>query len=413
MFLYNLFIAIYGLFLRCAALFVPKAKAWITGRRNWEHDLQKKRTEGSWVWMHCASAGEFEQGKPVLEALRRHYPGHKLMVSFFSPSGYEVGIKYKGVDAVTYLPLDTRANAERFVSILDPELVVFIKYDYWYHHLAAVAAREKPLLLVSAIFREKQAFFKWYGGVQRRLLSFFTWLFVQDEASVNLLKTVGITHCSANGDTRFDRVATITENPVALPLVEAFAQRGGPLLVAGSTWPDDEAMLASLPPSLRLIIAPHEIDVAHIDALRARFGSDAVAYSELELHESAAALRVLLVDNFGMLSRLYRYADITYIGGGFNKSGIHNTLEAAAWGKPVIFGPNYEKFREARGLIEAGAAASVGKSEELQAVVESLLAEEEGQRKWGEAAARYVQENIGATPRILAFIQEKRLLTNP
>ncbi|RYY60561.1 MAG: 3-deoxy-D-manno-octulosonic acid transferase [Chitinophagaceae bacterium] len=414
-FFYNLFITLYGLLLRLAAPFVPKAKAWRAGRRRWEEELQKKRAAGPWIWMHCASAGEFEQGKPVLEALRAAWPGHRILVSFFSPSGYEVGVKYKGADAVTFLPLDTAANARRFVSIVDPALVVFVKYDFWYHHLKAVHERGIPLLLVSALFRPGQSFFKWYGGVQRRLLHFFTRLFVQDDTSVSLLKSIGVTHCSAAGDTRFDRVATITQAPAPLPLIEAFAQHGSePILVAGSTWPEDEALIEKLPwqSGLRLIIAPHEIDIAHIDALRARFGAAAVAYSELELHDSAAALRVLIIDNFGMLSRLYRYGSITYIGGGFNKSGIHNTLEAAAWGKPVIFGPNYQKFREARELVAARAAFSVSTSEKLAEVVDSLLAHSAGRREASEAAARYVQQNIGATPRIIAWIQEKRLLTN-
>lgn len=412
MFFYNLFIALYGLLLRLAAPFVPKARAWRDGRRDWEAALARTCTGHRWIWMHCASAGELEQGKPLLEALRAAYPGHQLLVSFFSPSGYEVGVNYKGADAVTYLPLDTAAHARRFVSIVNPELVVFIKYDYWYHHLKAVSERGTPLLLVSALFRPGQAFFKWYGAVQRRLLHFFTWLFVQDDASVELLKTIGVTHCSAAGDTRFDRVATITEAPAPLPLIERFAAAGGPLLVAGSTWPDDEALLAALPPEVRLIMAPHEIDVPHIAAIRARFGASSINYSELEQHESAAVLRVLVIDNFGMLSRLYQYADLTYIGGGFNKSGIHNTLEAAAWGKPVLFGPNYQKFREARGLIEAGAAAPVAQREELRTLVERLCNDPQLRAQWGAAAERYVQEQIGATPRILSFIQEKRLLTS-
>ena len=364
--------------------------------------------------MHCASAGEFEQGKPLLEALRAAFPEHRILVSFFSPSGYEVGVKYKGADAVTYLPLDTAANARRFVSIVDPALVVFIKYDYWYQHLKAVHERGTPLLLVSAIFRPGQSFFKWYGGVQRRLLHFFTWLFVQDEASVHLLKTIGVSHCSANGDTRFDRVATITQNPAPLPQIEAFVARSNaPLLVAGSTWPEDEELLAGLPASWRMIIAPHEIGIARIDALRARFGTEAVTYSELERHDSEAALRVLIIDNIGMLSRLYRYGLISYIGGGFNKSGIHNTLEAAAWGKPVLFGPNYQKFREARGLIDCGAARSVRTAAELSTIVTELL---DGgpmdSAAMGTKALDYVRHHIGATPRIIAFIQEKRLLTS-
>jgi 3-deoxy-D-manno-octulosonic-acid transferase len=419
LFFYALFIRIFALAARIAAVFSTKARDWVAGRKNWAPVLEQQLSQlgaGPRIWMHCASAGEFEQGKPVLEALRQQYPDHRIVVSFFSPSGYVVGSKYKGADLVTYLPLDTRRHAARFVELLQPSLAVFVKYDFWYRHLEALSRRNIPLLLVSAIFRPKQAFFKWYGGTQRRLLHFFTWLFVQDEASVKLLASIGVSHCSAAGDTRFDRVARITENPAPIPLVEAFVASGESVLVAGSTWKEDEDLLRQLPweDDLKLVIAPHEIGAGAVSRLRQAFGAAAVTYSELDQQKAAiAGKRVLIIDNFGMLSRLYRYATITYIGGGFNKSGIHNTLEAAAWGKPVLFGPNYRKFREAVGLIEAEAGESVDSPARLSYEVSQLRQAPALPAVVGERARRYVEANIGATGRILQFIQEKRLLTRP
>ncbi|GAA4325978.1 3-deoxy-D-manno-octulosonic acid transferase [Flaviaesturariibacter amylovorans] len=414
MLFYPVFIALFAVGVRIAGLFSSKARAWVEGRRNWAQQLEKELAGNTapLIWMHCASAGEFEQGKPVLEALRLQFPGHLILVSFFSPSGFGVGKKYKGADHIVYLPLDTARNARRFLALTKPSLVIFIKYDYWYRHLRAVYEAGIPLLMVSAIFRRQQAFFRWYGGLHRRMLTYFTWLFVQDEASVDLLKTIGITRASANGDTRFDRVATITEAPAPLPLIEAFVQGEGPVLVAGSTWTEDEQVLAGLSSHVRMIIAPHEISTANITRLRELFPGEAVTYSALQAGGAGPAARVLLIDNIGMLSRLYRYGHVTYIGGGYNKSGIHNTLEAAAWGKPVYFGPNYQKFREAVGLIEAGAAESVNNAEKLQQRIDSLYEHPEHGAQVGEAAARYVRENIGATGRVVAFIQEKRLLTS-
>ncbi|RYZ21344.1 MAG: 3-deoxy-D-manno-octulosonic acid transferase [Chitinophagaceae bacterium] len=414
--IYVVFIRLYALAIRIAARFNGKARAWVEGRRNWQERLRQALagSDAPVIWMHSASAGEFEQGKPVLEALRQQYPGYRILVSFFSPSGYEVGVKYKGADVVTYLPLDTHANAERFVDTVRPALVLFVKYDYWYHHLNAVCRSGTPLLLVSALFRPRQAFFKWYGGLHRRMLTFFKRLFVQDDASVELLRRIGVAHASAAGDTRFDRVAHITHNPAPLPLIEAFVRNEDPVLVAGSTWPEDEDLLSGLRLHLRLIIAPHEIGQAHVEQIRARYGPEAITFSELQRRGAAPPeVRVLIVDNVGMLSRLYQYADITYIGGGFNKSGIHNTLEAAAWGKPVLFGPNYQKFREAIGLIDCGAAFSVGTAEELDKQVNDLLRNDLDRAGIGMEAANYVARNIGATGRIMDYIQEKRLLTRP
>jgi 3-deoxy-D-manno-octulosonic-acid transferase len=411
--IYQLFIALYAIALRLAAPFVPKARAWLHGRKRWAASLKEKTQEGRWIWMHCASAGEFEQGKPVLEALRKQWPQHKLLVSFFSPSGYEVGVKYKGADAITYLPLDTKKNAQRFVSIVKPELVIFIKYDYWYHHLKAVRDCGSPLLLVSALFRKKQVFFKWYGATYRKLLHFFNWLFVQDEASVELLATLGVSHASANGDTRFDRVATITDAPAPLPVIESFLKNADFVIVAGSTWKEDEELLAGISDDIYLVIAPHEISPENIVRIENLFEGQTVRYSKLKENKLPAnPARVLIIDNIGMLSRLYKYGQLAYIGGGFNTSGIHNTLEAAAWGKPIFFGPNYEKFREARGLVEIGAAWPVTNPDALDHLADRFFFDDTKLEQTSAVAANYVRDNIGASSRVINFIQEKRLLTN-
>ena len=364
------------------------------------------------IWVHAASAGELEQGKPVIEALKEQYPYHRVLVTFFSPSGFSAGKKYAAADHVFYLPLDTRKNAAAFLSIVRPALVVFIKYDFWYHHLKAVHDRGIPLLLISSIFREKQLFFSPFGGFYRNILKLFTWLFVQDEHSMSLLHSIGIRHCSVAGDTRFDRVAAIREKAEEVASIGPFVA-GAQVIVAGSTWPEDEQLLAHLAKGLKreykLIIAPHEITTVHIRQLQALF-PEAVLHSNLTTGSSS---NVLLIDNVGMLSRLYQYAQLTYIGGGFNKSGIHNTLEAAVWGKPVIVGPNYQKFKEARELIEAGGAFSISTSEALLKTASHLLEDATALQKAGAAAGSYVQNQRGATQSILHYIAANRLLTTP
>lgn len=394
-----------------AAIFNTKAKAWKTGRRDWQRQLQQTiPKQKGLIWMHCASAGEFEQGKPVIEALKAQHPQCKIVVSFFSPSGYGVGKKFVAADYTIYLPLDTAQNAARLLDHLQPSLVIFVKYDYWHHHLKAAAERKIPLLLISAIFREKQIFFKWYGSLHRRMLGFFTQLFVQDEASQQLLKKIGIHHSTVAGDTRFDRVVAIAEKFIELDIIKQFASESA-VMVAGSTWSDDEKLLAYVHEKnkeLKLIIAPHEINKEHITQLLRLF-PQADTYSTLQNQEASS--NVLIIDNIGMLSRLYRYATITYIGGGFNKSGIHNTLEAAVWHKPVLFGPHYEKFREARELIAHQAAFTINTPEELWKEVDHLVNNEKSLAAAGKAAGDYVANNKGATQMIINYIQEKRLLT--
>jgi 3-deoxy-D-manno-octulosonic-acid transferase len=399
--------------IRIASVRNAKAKAWIEGRRDLFSQLEKQVSpQDKVIWMHCASAGELEQGKSVAEALKAAWPGYKLLISFFSPSGYEAGKKYRTADLICYLPLDTEGNAKKFLDIVHPSLVVFIKYEYWHNHLKTISERKIPLLLVSAIFRKDQAFFKWYGGFFRKLLGSFSWIFVQDEDSLDKLKSIGIEQASVSGDTRFDRVLKIRENSEILPAIENFT--GEEIcFVAGSTWAADEELFKDLASRgiFKMIIAPHEINEAGITRLKENF-TDSLLYSELvKAPGGAAGMKTLIIDNYGMLSRLYRYATISFIGGGFNKSGIHNTLEAAAWGKPVIFGPNYHKFREARELVINGAGFSISNKNELEQVVKKLASDIMERNKAGDFAKKYVEANAGATAIILDHIQRNRLLT--
>lgn len=413
LFFYNIFIRLYALAIAIASLWNNKAAQWKKGRQNlWQALEQTFSKPHALVWIHAASAGEFEQAKPVIEALKKQYPQHKILVSFFSPSGYPAGKKFKVADYVFYLPLDTKENAERFIDITKPQLVIFIKYDFWYHYLKTVHDKKIPLLLVSAIFRKEQTFFKAHGAFYKSMLHFFTQLFVQDEASATLLKEHEIAHVTVAGDTRFDRVLRIANAAEAVPLIEQFTE-GRPTLIAGSTWPADEALLHGVLKkfdSLNIIIAPHEVNAAHITQLKKLF-QNPMLFSQLLNGANAGGARVLVIDSMGLLSRIYRYATITYIGGGFGR-GIHNTLEAAVWGKPVLFGPNYQKFREARQLIESGAAFSINNETELIEKMGQLLSDAKLLEHSSIAAGNYIKANAGATQKIMDYIQEKRLLTN-
>jgi len=432
---YNFFIRLYSALVAVASIWNEKAKEWKRGRRPLFTDLASSiRPTDRIIWVHCASAGELEQGKPVIETLKAQYPAHRILVSFFSPSGFVSGKKYKAADLVTYLPLDTASNARKFLHLTHPELVVFVKYEYWHHHLSEVSKRKIPLLLVSAIFREGAVFSKWYGGFFRRMLQFFTHIFVQDEASLQLLKSWGVHRASVSGDTRFDRVVTIASAAGELDIVDTFVNNE-PTIVAGSTWPDDEVLLQQYcgERKCKLILAPHEMGAAHMVSI-SRLFPQAWRYSSVapswnkgaqeggvweqvnarqqdDLEKGLREARVLIIDNFGMLSRLYRYATISYIGGGFNKSGIHNTLEAAVWSKPVLFGPQYRKFREARELVERGAAYSFNNFEGLKQAADRLLDDAAVLQEASVKASQYVMENTGAVGKLLNYIQENRLLT--
>jgi 3-deoxy-D-manno-octulosonic-acid transferase len=411
---YSLGIYVYLTVLHLASLWNPKAKAWVTGRKNWKAQLKAVRQKAGTrklVWVHCASLGEFEQGRPVIEALGTLNPKPHILLTFFSPSGYEIRKNYAGADAVMYLPADTPGNAKHFTAILQPDLAIFVKYEYWINLLGQLHLHQIPVLMVSSIFRDNQIFFKWYGSAWRTALTRIRHFFVQDAGSAVLLQRLGITEVSVAGDTRFDRVLQTAAAFQDIPEIRLFCG-DGPVLVAGSSWPEDEEIIAAYlqqRPSVRCILAPHEIHTSHLEQLDQRMpGAQRFTSWKIQPNQDT---RVLVIDNIGMLSKLYRYATITYIGGGFGK-GIHNTLEAAVYGKPVLFGPKYEKFREARDLIATGAAVSVTDTNALTVKMDEWLNEPESLSLAGRAASDYVKSEAGATGKIMSYIQANRLLTS-
>ena len=414
-FFYNVFLFLYRAGIGIASLWNNKAKLWVNGRKDAFQQIAGKfvAIDPPIIWFHCSSLGEFEQGRPVIEKLRSHYPDSKILLTFFSPSGYEIRKEYKGADWVFYLPLDSKKNAKQFFDIVNPTLVVFVKYDYWYYYLTECKKRDIPLLLVSGIFRKGQPFFEWYGTLHRRMLNCFTHFFVQDKESLGLLRSININNATVAGDTRFDRVSEIAENFKPIEEIERFCS-GSPVLVAGSTWPEDEKIIKNATANfsdLKIIVAPHEIHKEHIDQLSSIFRNP-LLYSQLETHSSQPiASNILIIDNIGMLSRLYHYATITYIGGGFNK-GIHNTLEAAVYGKPVLFGPNYKKFKEAVGLIESGGGICIASRDELPAMLLNFISNKNELEACSKKSFEFVKRNRGATEKILHYIEVNRLLTN-
>ncbi|WP_298741696.1 glycosyltransferase N-terminal domain-containing protein [uncultured Chitinophaga sp.] len=423
-FIYNIGIRLYQAGVNIAAATGNrKARLWLEGRKGWAARMKRELEgeTGPLVWVHAASLGEFEQGRPVMEALRKQYPGYRLLLTFYSPSGYEVRKDYKGADHVFYLPLDTPGNARQFLDIVRPSLAIFIKYEFWYHFMTGLYKRQIPFVLISAIFREDQVFFKWHGGLFRRLLRLLSHIFVQNESSRQLLQQIDIEHVTVSGDTRFDRVWALAHEAVELPLVKQFVGNKR-TIVAGSTWASDESALAAwwaghYEADRRLIIAPHEVNEPHIRKLLDLFPG-AVRYSELggarvehNGYEGEHPGTVLIIDNVGMLSSLYRYACVTYIGGGFDPGGIHNILEPATFGKPIVFGPVYDKYAEAVELLASGGAVSVPNDPALAQQMEELLLDDTLCTRTGDVASKYVADNKGATDRILSYIQEKRFLT--
>lgn len=387
--------------IRCAAPFNSKARLWKDGRRRL---FDKLKALGSHrvAWFHAASLGEFEQGRPVIEAFRKARPEYKILVTFFSPSGYEIRKNYSGADCICYLPTDTPKNVRRFMQIVHPEIAVFIKYEFWHNYLTAMQKAGTRLYLISAIFRKEQIFFKPYGGLFRRALEAFTHLFVQDENSKQLLHEIGIDAVSIAGDTRFDRVFTIASNAKNLPEIERFAQNM-PIFIAGSTWPPDEELLLTLIeryPSVKFIIAPHEIHASRIEKLRTAIHRPSLRYTELTPESDLAHAEVLFIDTIGLLSSVYRYGTWGYIGGGFG-AGIHNTLEAATFGLPLAFGPRYEAFKEAKELIAAGGAKSISTADELIQWFDPLFQNPEATQRTGDICRQYVIKHKGATQQII------------
>lgn len=419
--LYDAFLGAYALLLRLAALWNPKARAWVRGRTHPRRPVSavRARPGEDVAWVHCASLGEFEQGRPVLEAIRKAYPDCRILLTFFSPSGYEARKDFAGADLVAYLPLDGRRRAARFLDEARPRLALFVKYEHWHHYLRELEARSIPALSVSAVFRPTQPFFRIYGAFWRRMLDRYGRIFVQDPESLSRLHGIGRGgRAELAGDTRFDRVLAVAAAPARIGWMDAFL-RGRPTLVAGSTWPGDErnlAVLAHRRPDMALVIAPHEIDEGRLAAVEAAF-PETVRFSRAQAAAEAGQApippgRCLLIDNIGLLSSLYRHAAIAYVGGGFNRSGVHNILEAAVYGVPVLFGPRYERSVEAGERVAAGGAFPVADAEALTQTVVARLADTTGTAAIGRANAEYVRSRTGATAAVLRHIAENRLLSN-
>lgn len=413
--LYSIAIAFFALGVRLAAPFNGKAAQLRKGWRHWVRRFPAEKIQGHpTAWFHAASLGEFEQARPVIEAFRQQHPDFKICLSFFSPSGYEIRKDYNGADIVFYLPPDTRANARRLVELIDPKVAFFVKYEFWFNYLHALKRHNTRTFIFSAIFRPNQYFFKWYGSWFTQHLKGFDHLFVQNEQSLQLLNGIGITQCSLAGDTRFDRVNDIARQAKKFPAVEAFLAHtdapNAPVLMAGSSWEPDEAnikhFLDRCPKPIKTILAPHMIGEGHLAQIEHLFSPErCIRYSLLAAHPdtSLKGRDILIIDNIGMLSSLYRYADIAYIGGGFGK-GIHNTLEAAIFNIPVCFGPNHKKFQEALGLLDAGAAKTYSRPDELVDILNLWVDNPEARQQAAAACRAFMQRNLGATKTIMDSI---------
>jgi 3-deoxy-D-manno-octulosonic-acid transferase len=398
---------------RAAAPFNPKARQWVDGRKGLWQRLEAKRDalEGC-LWMHCASVGEFEQGRPVLEAIKRERPELPVLLTFFSPSGHEARRNEPLATHVEYLPPDSAANAQRLVELLRPRAVLWVKYELWHHHLHALQRAGVPTFLVSAYFWPNMPYFRWYGGAWRRMLACFSHIFVQDERSLQLLHGIGLRNVSVGGDTRFDRVDAITRTGGPVSPAHAFqATEPTPVLVCGSTWPADEDLLlkalAGRRNGPRLLVAPHELHKEHLKRMEASFPKPLVLYGELEAALAGGGIppgiRTVLVDRMGLLARLYQHGALAYVGGGFG-DGIHSLLEPAAWGLPVIFGPRHTRFPEGQGLIDAGGGFCVRNADELRNVLERLLDDPAALARASAAARWYIAARIGATGRIVPMV---------
>lgn len=404
--LYTLGIYIYGWLIQLAALFQKKAKLWVSGRKNWSQHLNTKNLSGC-IWFHCASLGEFEQGRPLIEKLRALHPATPILLTFYSPSGYEIRKNYPHADFVSYLPLDTPGNARQFLKIVNPSMAIFIKYEVWHNFFYEIHLRKMPLYMVSAIFRERQIYFKKFGGWFLNSLRFVTHIFTQDMHSAELLRKYEIQNVTVAGDTRFDRVIEISENSLSFPEL-ALVRKNNLVIVAGSTWAPDEEILSKFVarhPEIHLVIAPHETDSKHIEKILQLFPGGIKWSDKEKIGEDTG---VVVIDSIGILSSLYKYADIAYVGGGFG-TGIHNTLEPAVFSIPVIFGPAYSKFKEARDLIFCEGAISINTPANGEEKLYELTQKFDLRKNMGANAGNYVSENAGATQTILQKIKKINL----
>jgi 3-deoxy-D-manno-octulosonic-acid transferase len=401
--LYTFSIFLYQLLIKLVSTFNPKAKLWVEGRKNWRNRLQQQVLEqignAPVLWFHCASLGEFEQGRNVIEQLKTQLPTHKIVLTFFSPSGYEVRKNYQNADLIFYLPADTRANAQDFVSMIKPQMAFFVKYEFWYYYLRELNQRQILTYSIAAIFRPDQVFFRWYGGFFRQSLQYFTHLFLQNEQSATLLQQIGINNWQIAGDTRFDRVKQIADACRVFPLVEAFKGKHQ-LLVVGSCWQEDFDVLLpffnDLPKNMKVIIAPHEIKDTEIEQWQQAISCESIRYSTANIDLIKTA-NILMIDNIGMLSSLYQYAEYAWIGGGYGK-GLHNILEAATFGLPIFFGNlRYQKFQEANDLVALGGAYTISSRHEFVKIFEGLHSDELMRLMKGNVSKKYVSDKVGAT----------------
>lgn len=407
LFLYNLVIYIASFFLKIIALFSPKIKLFTEGRKNVFAILEEKiKPIDKTIWFHSASLGEYEQGLPVIEKIKEKYPSHKIIVTFFSPSGYEVRKNNTLADVTVYLPLDTKSNAKKFLRLAHPEKAFFIKYEFWLNYLNELKKNEVPTYLISGIFRDSQMFFKWYGGFYRKALKSFTYFFVQNESSKEKIKGLGFENVIVSGDTRFDRVNAILERDNSLDFIEEFKNNQTTIII-GSSWPKDEALLSQYineaPENVKFIIAPHNIKPEQISNLKSQITKSTILFSEKE-NTDLSDYNVFIIDTIGLLTKIYSYGTIAYVGGGFGNPGIHNILEPATFGIPIVIGPNYSNFAEAVQLVALGGCIVISNEEELRQNLNHLIKDQNFLNEKGQICRSFIQENKGATNSIMTLV---------
>jgi len=405
--IYNLIVITVAQLLKIIALFSPKMKLFVDGRKTvFETLADNIQTSDKTIWFHAASLGEYEQGLPVIEKVKQQYPNHKIIITFFSPSGYEVRKNNTVADVTVYLPLDTISNAKQFLKVVHPEMVFFIKYEFWPNYLNELKNQNIKTYLISGIFREKQAFFKWYGGFYRNALKTFDYFFVQNDSSKTLLQSIGFNNVKVSGDTRFDRVVTILEKDNTLDFIAAF-KNNQPTIVIGSSWPKDEELLINYinnsAESVKFIIAPHNIKAEQIKNIKSQITKSSVLFSEKDTVD-VSNYSVFVIDTIGILTKIYSYADIAYVGGGFGNPGVHNILEPATFGIPVVIGPNYSHFSEATALVNLEGCISIQNQIQLDEAFDLLLQNEDERLEKGHICSTFVQMNKGATQTIMTFI---------
>ena len=408
-FLYNQIVFIAGFLLKIVALFSPKMALFVKGRKDVFKTLEAKiQANDKSIWFHAASLGEYEQGLPVIEKIKEKYPSHKIIVTFFSPSGYEVRKNNTVANCTVYLPLDTQKNAKQFIELTNPELVFFIRYEYWPNYLNELKKRNIKTYLISGILRENQAFFKWYGGFYRKALNAFDFFFVQNESSKQLLQSLGHQNVLVSGDTRFDRVSTILEKDNTLKFIAEFKDNKITVVV-GSSWPKDEEIIAQYineysNENVKFIIAPHNIKAEQIANLKTLITKPTALFSEKE-NQSLSDQHVFIIDTIGILTKIYSYADIAYVGGGFGNPGIHNILEPATFGIPIVIGPNYSHFAEATALVKLEGCVSIENNKDLLETFDDLIYKPDIRFQKGAICRQFVQQNKGATAIILNHLQ--------